>query len=407
MHNRTIFANLRNVLASLYPDERSIRRIADDAGILLAHLKIEAHAKNDWHSVLTEAHKNNQVEALLAVVESEYAGNKEFANICSEYRKCCDQNSEVKFASDTPVNETKPNYKQSEALASKHGPKSSAILTQAQENQPTNPPQSPIAFDWIQVKAGEFVMGLDRTEYAEANDWEMPHSPLFLPKFWITRTTVTVTQFAHFVLATAYKTTAEVAGKSYVSTGSKLAWIQGAYWEQPFGPGSNVNHKGDHPVTCVSWYDAIAFCQWAGVHLPSEAAWEKAARNKTGSLYPWGNSSPNRSLCNYNAHARDTLPVGSFPDGASPYQVLDMAGNVWEWTRSLWGTETTTPQFRYPYYKDDGRENMQAPASFLRVARGGSWDSRVAAVRATFRGRFDPNWPCNHVGFRVVWMPIA
>ncbi|MEZ4735400.1 MAG: SUMF1/EgtB/PvdO family nonheme iron enzyme [Caldilineaceae bacterium] len=403
--NRIIFANLRNVLASLYPDERSIRRIADDAGIVLAHIEISAHAKNDWHSVLTEANKNNQVEALLAVVEREYSSNKEFRNIYDEYRNGQSKNDEVPSASHAPVNAPKLADQQNGILGADHyDPK-------PEENQPKNhpiakPPQSPIAFDWIYVEAGEFSMGLDSAAYAGVNDCELPRHQRFLPDFWVTRTPITVMQFAHFIQITGYKTTAEGIGKSYVSTGSKLQWIQEANWQQPYGHGSNINQKSVHPVTCISWRDAIAFCKWAGVRLPSEAEWEKAARGQAGHLFPWGNSSPTRNLCNFNANVGDTLPVGTFPDGASPYQVLDMAGNVWEWTCSLWGMETSTPQFRYPYRKDDGRENLQAPASFLRVVRGGSWDSRAAAVRATFRGRFDPTWPCNHIGFRVVWSPI-
>jgi len=308
------------------------------------------------------------------------------------------------------VNEKEPHHGHGEALDSDRDQKTQQIATQPHEKELepkliVKPPQSPIAFDWVRIDAGEFSMGLDRSDRLETNDWEIPRSELFLPEFWIARTTVTVTQFAHFVKATGYKTTAEVTGKSYVSTGSKLQWIQDAYWEQPYGPGSNVNPKGDHPVTCVSWYDASAFCQWAGVHLPSEAEWEKAARGKTGFIYPWGHHQPNRSLCNFNANVRDTLPVGSFPDGASPYQVLDMAGNVWEWTRSLWGKDVSKPAYGYPYQGDDGREDLTAPDDVRRVVRGGSFSSIAWGVRCAVRDRLDPANRSVSTGFRVVVSP--
>ena len=103
--DRTIFANLRNTLATLYPDERSIRRIADDSGIDLSHIILNAHAKNDWHAVLTEANKNNQVGALLTAVEGEYSGNKQLGNICQEYRVWQNKNGEAISGSSVLVNE--------------------------------------------------------------------------------------------------------------------------------------------------------------------------------------------------------------------------------------------------------------------------------------------------------------
>jgi len=363
---------LTDVLAYLYPDGSSIPYIISATKIKLSRVLLHSTPQNNWHSILIEADKVNQVVALLEVVKEEYGDNCQFQHAYCAYLRS--QPQAVLPPECAPV---------------------------------AKPPQTPVAFDWLQIAAGDFRFGLTMADCGDVNEWEMPASSLYLPNFWLARTPVTVAQFTQFIKATGYLTTAQALGKSYISTGARFQWVQGTDWTQPQGPGSSIEQKGDHPVTCLSWYDALAFCQWAGVRLPSEAEWEKAARGVDGKLYPWGNSAPDRTRCNFNTNARDTMPVGSFPEGASPYQLLDMAGNVWEWTCSLWGTESTMARFRYPYSPTDGREDLQAPVTFLRVARGGSWDSRATAVRATFRGRFDPKWSCNHIGFRVAWSPVT
>jgi formylglycine-generating enzyme required for sulfatase activity len=113
--------------------------------------------------------------------------------------------------------------------------------------------------------------------------------------------------------------------------------------------------KGSHPVTWVSWDDAVAFCQWLSRspgrfwRLPTEAEWEKAARGDDGRVYPWGNDLPTKELCNFNGNVGDTTSIGQYPAGASPCGALDMAGNVWEWTGSLFKP--------YPYQPEDGRNS--------------------------------------------------
>ncbi len=162
----------------------------------------------------------------------------------------------------------------------------------------------------------------------------------------------------------------------------------------PNGPDSHIRDKADHPVVSVSWHDAQAFCKWAGVLLPTEAQWEKAARGPNGRLWPWGNDKPTKDHCNFDMNVKDTTPIGSFPKGASPYGCLDMAGNVWEWTSSHYKP--------YPYDGGDGREDLSAPDSVPRVLRGGSFASHVGDVRCAGRDGFNPYGRGADLGFRVL-----
>ena len=178
------------------------------------------------------------------------------------------------------------------------------------------------------------------------------------------------------------------------------------------------------PTRYVTWHEAIAYCGWlelklkawsgmprpladalAGrrdgrawhVTLPSEAEWERAARGSDGRIYPWG-TGIDQTRANYDAKRGGPTPIGSFPRGASPFGVLDMTGNVWEWTRS---------QFeRYPYRPDDGRENLEAGNDARRVVRGGSFRNPEELVRAAGRSWGNPSAAgLDNVGFRVVVSP--
>ena len=124
----------------------------------------------------------------------------------------------------------------------------------------------------------------DSDKMARAN--EKPQRTVNLPEYWIGRTPVTNAQFAGFVKATGHRTTAEIKGQGRGWTGSKWDWIAGADWRHPRGPESSIAGKDDHPVVQVSWDDAKAFCDWAGLALPAEEQWEKAARGADGRLWP-------------------------------------------------------------------------------------------------------------------------
>jgi iron(II)-dependent oxidoreductase len=134
----------------------------------------------------------------------------------------------------------------------------------------------------------------------------------------------------------------------------------------------------DHPVVEASWAGARDFCAWAGKRLPTEAEWEYAARGADGRRYPWGSEPPDGTRARYAAGWNATMPVGAYPAGASPFGVLGMAGNAWQWVSSAYRP--------YPYRLDDGRED-QRDVSVERVTRGGGHDSRPDDLTTTHRGR--------------------
>jgi len=222
--------------------------------------------------------------------------------------------------------------------------------------------------EMVRVPAGEFL-------YGDGNEKRT------LPEFWIDKTPVTNAEFARFVEATGYKTTAEKQGYSYAWTGEEWKQTEGVNWRHPDSPKTNINKAlMDHPVVHVSWDDAVAYAGWAGKQLPTEEEWEKAARGTDGRVYPWGNQAPTAELCNFGMNVKTTTPVGKYsPQGDSPYGCVDMAGNVWEWMASDWSSTD----------KDQ-------------VVRGGSWGNDGNDVRAAYRDRYTPTNADNYVGFRCL-----
>jgi formylglycine-generating enzyme required for sulfatase activity len=254
----------------------------------------------------------------------------------------------------------------------------------------------------VRVPSGEFTMGSADSDTQASSD-EKPQHTVRLDEYWIGKYEVTNAQFAAFVKATGYKTTAEKEGTAYKWTRPGWSEVAGANWRNPQGPSSNINGKENHPVVSVSWDDAVAFCKWVSevsgksIRLPTEAEWEKAARGSDGRTYPWGNDAPDNTRANFSKNEGGTTEVGKYsPQGDSRYDAADMAGNVWEWTSSLYK--------EYPYKADDGREDLNSRD--IRVLRGGSWDLSPDFVRAASRDWHNPSYRFVNIGFRVVCAPV-
>ena len=258
-------------------------------------------------------------------------------------------------------------------------------LTSAQPRKKSSTIRLPFKPEMILIPAGEFLMGSDHHNDPDAEENEQPQHSLHLPDYYLAKTPVTNAQFAAFVQAAGWQ-----------DVGTKWAgnWAEG---KPPPG-------KADHPVNEVAWDEAMAYCRWlSGVTgkaygLPSEAEWEKGARGAYGRIYPWGNQWEVTRCNTHEGGWKDTTRVSTYPQGASPYGVLDMAGNVWEWTPSLCDS-------KYPYNPEDGRENLDVHENSLRVLRGGGFYNVCRHVRCAFRGRFSLYSRARLSGFRVVMHP--
>jgi serine/threonine-protein kinase len=239
----------------------------------------------------------------------------------------------------------------------------------------------------VYVPAGEFLMGSNKLKDSMANDDELPQHTIYLDAYWIDQTMVTNAQYAHCT------SSGECAPPGNTSSNSRSSYYENSQYD-------------DYPVIYLDWNQAQAYCTWAGRRLPSEAEWEKAARGIDGRIYPWGDDVLQGKLFNYcdkncpfawkitsvdDGYA-DTSPVGIYPAGASPYGVLDMAGNVWEWVHD-WYSES--------YYQQSPARNPTGPATGTKhVLRGGSWYDNVHSARSANRNKDIPYYSSNIIGFR-------
>ncbi len=236
----------------------------------------------------------------------------------------------------------------------------------------------------VLIPAGEFTMGSD--QYSA----EKPVQKIYLDKYYIDKFLVTNDQFQKFAEETNYVTDAEKEGYGLVRIGRRWKKVEGANWKKPDGL-TTIEGKGDHPVSQVSYNDALSYCQWAKKDLPTEAQWEKAARGIDGSEYPWGNSEPNDTMANFDNIIGTTTPVTQYDKGKSYYGLYDMAGNVYQWCKDWYGTgERKT---RNPTGPDSGTEH---------VIKGGSFIEGMESLRSSNRDRYEPNYSSFLFGFRCV-----
>jgi formylglycine-generating enzyme required for sulfatase activity len=251
---------------------------------------------------------------------------------------------------------------------------------------------------FVEIPAGDFLMGDDGDKNAG------PLHTVWLDRYFISRYPVTTAQFRFFV---------DISG---------------------YNPSNQNSFYGtaNHPVTRVNWNDAVAYCNWLNetlhnwrdlpevlqilfenkrmrILLPSEAEWEKAARGEHGRIYPWGEDKPNAERANYrDTGINSTSPVGCFPTGNTPNGLTDCSGNLWEWTRSLWGSDWDKAEFVYPYDpNDEHREDKSAGRNILRVLRGGCFIDRSVALACSHRaGGYPRDWYGGR-GFRIIIAPSS
>jgi formylglycine-generating enzyme required for sulfatase activity len=258
---------------------------------------------------------------------------------------------------------------------------------------------------FVRIPVGKFLMG-SKDDNELASLYERPWHTVELPEFYITRFPVTNELYLKFTDATGYVTFAENEGGENPEMGG---FKKGFNWRTPLGRDDNIGRKPDHPVVQITWQDAIAFVRWLnetsgnellpGNHfvLPTEAQWEKAARGEYGNEWPWGNEF-DKTRCNSRESEKgETTSVDTYPAGASPYGVMDMVGNVWEWTHTL--------NKEYPYTPDDGRESEEVAGR--RILRGGSFNRDISFTRCASRGNNVPDTRGYALGFRVCVSPIS
>ena len=228
----------------------------------------------------------------------------------------------------------------------------------------------------IPVPAGEFSMGSDG-----GFEDEKPVHSVYLNTFWIGQTEVTNSMY-----------------EKCVTSG-----VCSPQRQTSFNPSTGTYQFGrnypNFPAVYVNWNQASTYCSWANGRLPTEAEWEKAARGTNNITYPWGNNTPNHNLANYGNYLGDTTQVGSFPSGASPYGVLDMAGNVWEWV---------TDYYDKDYYSNSPSQNPTGPSSGqTHILKGGSFFSNDNYIRSATRDKpgsvSTESYGSGNWGFRCVY----
>jgi formylglycine-generating enzyme required for sulfatase activity len=291
----------------------------------------------------------------------------------------------------------------------------------------------------VRIEGGEFVMGILPGVEEEAYFQEISNTytyvdddhyrnlarrfvndqPKTVPTFEISRYLVTNTQYKLFVDDAGYDANApwwDESGKVWLLRDDAVTeelqpWQMRDFKEHPewwYNLDLGIA-RPNHPVTGICWYEAIAFCHWLTQHqtynpqgyiytLPSEAEWEYAARRGTRRLYPWGDDEPDMGRANFNAVYHGTTAVGCFATSVPPEEgVYDLAGNVWEWTRSVYQT--------YPYDLKEHKQELSTPTALPISVRGGGWGDDHIALRVYHRIRTPSDVTNAIYGFRLVRYP--
>jgi formylglycine-generating enzyme required for sulfatase activity len=239
--------------------------------------------------------------------------------------------------------------------------------------------------EMVMIPAGTFIMGSDKKVDRNAYPAELPQRKVYLDAYEIDKFEVTTVQFLKFVLAT---------GRAPL-----IDW--------QYDGGNFQETMASHPVMHVSWFDADAYCKWAGKRLPTSAEWEKAARGEDGRIYPWGNEPAGLSRANFgrtglSGPVRDRperlllyppiISVDKYENAVSPYGLFQMAGNVAEWTADWYDPH---------YYKKAPDRNPKGPDRGTQKAfRGGGWIDSTPSVRPAQRNGTEPSTRMNWLGFR-------
>lgn len=218
--------------------------------------------------------------------------------------------------------------------------------------------------DLVFIEPGDFIMGSD----GGAADEGPMYTRLMKEGYWI--------------------------GRTHVTWGEFRVYCKDMKLSEPPAPPWGIHDE--HPVTNITWHEAGSFARWAGLRLPMEAEWEKAARGVDGRLYPWGDEPPTPERCVWKGHPnfgrQSTAPVGSFPAGQSPYGAMDMAGNAWEWCADVYDPKA---------HRRGGHGRPPAGAA-SRVYRGGGLRSKPSGCTCTKRAAHLPLERHSGLGFRVV-----
>jgi formylglycine-generating enzyme required for sulfatase activity len=262
------------------------------------------------------------------------------------------------------------------------------IHYERKEEPAAEKPRQPYEPEMVGIAAGPFTMGSDNGEA-----YESPPHMLNLPAYEISQYPITNAQYFEYVK------------QAKVAVSSKSGWELARVGHAP------PQDKLSHPIVGISWDEAVAYCEWLKeqtgrkYRLPTEAEWEKAARGDQDTRsYPWGNDWDSSRANNNGA---DTTSVDQYP-AQSLYECYDMAGNVWEWTSTMWGRERSTPDYAYPYPAPDQSDGRDGPPiedlvyREYRICRGGSYKDKSERLKCSSRARFAADSQNARRGFRVV-----